>query len=146
MMSLGLYVDVWMMGSLAPLIFWRKDWRMLAAVRSSFVLLEVMILEVGWALWVRWIWACVLLIAMIAIIKVMERSNVLVDGIDWDLVYKYKWFTGVVDWVVNIEEGLGNFLGVSRKEAKRAKGVEGCGTPGRWGRRGKSFFCAGLFG
>lgn len=110
---------------------------MLAAVRSSFVLLEVMILEVGVAFLVRWIWAWVLLIVMIAIIKVMERSNVLVDGIDWDLVYKYKWFAGVVDWVVNIEEGLGNFLGVSRKEAKMAKGVEGCGTQGRWG---KMFF------
>ena len=51
----------------------------------------------------------------------MERSNVLVDGIGWDLVYKYKWFAGVVGWVVNIEEGLGNFFGVSRKDCK------GCG-------------------
>jgi len=96
---------------------------MLAAVRSSFVLLEVMILEVGVAFLVSWIWACVWVIFMIAMMDMMERSNVLVDGIDWDLVYKYKGFEGVVDWVVNIEEGLGNFLGVSRKDGKGCGGL-----------------------
>jgi hypothetical protein len=129
-----------MMFSLAPLIFWRKDWSMLAAVRSSFVLFEVMILEVGVAFLVSWIWACVWVVVMIAMMDMIERSNVLVNGIGWDLVYKYKWFEDVVDWVVNIEEGLGNFLGVLRKEAKMAKGVEGFVTQGRWGRRGKMFF------
>ena len=36
----------------------------------------------------------------------------------WDLVYKYKWFEAVEMWVVNIVEGLGN---LSRFHAKRQR-------------------------